>query len=370
MSGSQTPRSAAISTPFWDGALTGGLSIVFMGGLLAGRWIFAIEVSFDDADWIALALLVNTPHFMASYRVLYDSAARMRAHPWSSIVMPALLVAVLLACALVEQPQPILQSLVLASSVYLAWHYAGQTWGMVATFSYLAGVRYGVWERRLLRAGPRSLLALHVLFALSGRLPPRAFVDPTVYVWLYGWSFRLVCVLVGSTLLAGAWAFVSARRRGEAVPIRAVLPWVSLYLWYPFWYFVPGGFLWVQIAHALQYLSFPLRIEVNRYARSAESIAGHAAAPGAPRLSLAARRRRALFTYLGLVGVGAVVLHGPPLAAHAFGEGFWSTPDVRVLLLALTHCVGIHHYFVDGSIWHIRNASVREELFRHTRAGS
>jgi hypothetical protein len=29
--------------------------------------------------------------------------------------------------------------------------------------------------------------------------------------------------------------------------------------------------------------------------------------------------------------------------------------------------INIHHYFIDGCIWHIRSPEVREDLFAHTK---
>ncbi len=343
----------AVTTPFWDGLLTGGLSLVGMGAVL----VFVLlggKIAFVEADWFALTILVNSPHFMASYRLLYASTSEVRANPWSALYIPAVLLAILAWCLLATAPGVIVQWLVLLSSIYLAWHYTGQATGMVASFSHLCGVRYSTREQFLIRSGPRSLLVLHVLFALSGRLPPGGTIDPRVYVQAYTVVFIATCVVIVVSAVAGGWGFASARRRGEKIPVRAILPWASLYLWYPFWYLVPGGFFWVQLSHALQYLAFPLRVEVNRYSEKAERMP----------------RQRKLWTalvYGGLVLAGAVILHGPPLAAHAFGEGWYSTPRARVLLLALTSCVAIHHYFVDGAIWKLRNPRVRRSLFSHVR---
>ncbi len=347
----------AITTPFWDGLLTGGLSLAAMGVLLFYVLVLGRPIAFDTRDWIALTILVNSPHFMASYRLLYDSREHILAHPWATLVVPTGLVGVVLAVTLVERPGPLLGWLVLVSSVYLAWHYAGQTWGMVASFGHLEGITFTPRERFLLRTGPRVLLALHVLFAMTGRLPPRSWIDPQTYVSGFAIVFQLVCGLIVVGLLLGVWTFVALRRRHGELPIRVVLPWAALYLWYPFWYFVPGGFFFVQIAHALQYMAFPLRVEVNRYAK------GRTRSPSQ-------RRLHAGLVYVGLVVLGAVVLHGPPLTTHALGEGWYSTDEVRRSLLAVTHCVGIHHYFVDGAIWRLRDRRVREELFSHLETES
>lgn len=349
------PR-AAIATPAADALMTGGLSILGMGAILVALLVFGRQVGFVEGDWIAITILVNSTHFMASYRLLYVSKAEILANRWSAIYVPVLLVGIYLFAAFGNERDRIFDVLVLLSSIYLAWHYTGQAWGMVATFGRIAELRFAPWERHFIRGGMRALLMLHVLFALSGRLPPRAWIAPVRYVALYNGLFGLVCAGAALGLLAGALAYASVQRRHGRLPIRCVLPWLALYFWYPFWYFVPGGFLWVQLSHALQYLAFPLRVEVNRYAAEA------------PRSPLE-KRRRALVAYFGLVVAGAAILNGAPLAARIFGDGWYSSPDARVLFIAFTNLVAIHHYFIDGAVWKLRNAKVREELFRHLAPG-
>ncbi len=343
---------AAITTPFWDAFLTGGVSIVGMGAVLAYVLLFQGQIAFSDADWIALTILVNSTHFMASYRLLYSSRTEIAAHRWSTIFIPALLFGTLVLAAFSRERDAVYAQLVFLSSIYLAWHYTGQAWGMVSAFSQIANLRYSPRERLMIRFGMRTLLALHVLYALAGRLPPAGWIAPATYIGLYGYAFYAVCALAVVSLGVGALAFHSARKRHGTLPLRAVLPWAALYLWYPFWYFVPGGFLFVQLSHALQYLAFPLRVEVNRDAER------H---PRTPR----EKRLRALVAYLALVVAGAVILNGAPLAARWLGEGWYSTSDARAIFMAFTNCVAIHHYFIDGAVWKLSNPKVRRELFRH-----
>ncbi|MFK7896418.1 MAG: hypothetical protein AB8G23_11310 [Myxococcota bacterium] len=359
-------RAPAVSTPLLDGLLTGGISILGMGALLAyfafislsGAGIGGGEraLGFVQGDWIALTILINSTHFMVSYRILYVSKAEIFANRWSTLIVPCLLMGLLLFGAISPEQATIYGWLVLVSSLYLAWHYTGQAWGMVASFGHLHGVRFTNTERLAIRFGMRALLALHLLYALSGRFPPAGWIAPATFIKAYGFAFQAVCLAVALGFGAGAWAFLQAHRRGPKMPIRAVIPWIALFLWYPFWYFIPGGFLWVQLSHALQYLSFPLRVEVNRYAASAE--------PGTTR-STRQKQIRLLVVYLALVVVGAILLSGPPLAAQAFGNGWYSTPNARAIFIAFTNCIAIHHYFIDGAIWKISNPKVRQELFAH-----
>jgi len=342
----------AVTTPFWDALLTGGISMVGMAAVLAYTPITGAPISVTRGDWITLSILINATHFMASYRLLYVSRAEILAHRWSTLYVPAALLATLVFAAMSPVRALVFEQLLVGSSIYLAWHYTGQAWGMVASFGQITGMRFTPRERLLIRFGMRTLLVLHVLFALSGRYPPEGWIAPATWVRIYGWTFYGVCAVAAVSIVAGAVGFHSAWRRAGRLPVRVVLPWAALYLWYPFWYFVPNGFMFVQLSHALQYLAFPLRVEVNRYAE---------AAPRTP----TQKRLRALVAYLGLVVAGAAILFGPPLATRWLGPGWYSAPDVREIFVAFTNCVAIHHYFIDGAVWKLSNPKVSRELFSH-----
>ena len=55
--------------------------------------------------------------------------------------------------------------------MYLAAHYAGQTWGMVASFAYLGGVLIQKIERQVLRSVLLVFVAWHV--AIANHLVPK-----------------------------------------------------------------------------------------------------------------------------------------------------------------------------------------------------
>jgi len=348
-------RAPSITTPAADVVMTGGLSIVGMSALLVWALGFDGNVDFVSGEWLVPTILLNATHFTASYRLLYVSKAEILANRWSAIFVPGLLLALLAVAAADIGRTWIVSNLVLGSSVYLAWHYTGQAWGMVSAFSRILGIQFTELERHCIRGGMRVLLVLHVLYAFSGRLPPADWIDPRRYAELYGYAFNAVVVASAASLLIGGGAFWTARRRTGRLPFRVVFPWLALYVWYPFWYFVPGGFLWVQLSHALQYLAFPLRVEANRYTKRA--------VPDPPTSSQVGIHIALVFG--ALVLVGASFLHGPPLAAHAFGHGWYSTPTMQQLFQGFVACVAIHHYFVDGAVWKLSNPRVRGELLSH-----
>src|SRR5439155_12757290 len=116
----------------------------------------------------------------------------------------------------------------------------------------------------------------------------------------------------------------------------------------------PKAIFWIQIAHALQYLAFPLRVEINRTsadpATSPRRFAMHMVVYGAGLLVLS-------FLVAQVVPAGAM-----SAVANIFGEEPGKAAPILILMF-----INIHHYFTDGVIWHISNPDVRRDLFAHVR---
>ena len=336
----------SILNPVLDFLFVGGLSlIVFVPLLLSGRSDLVL-VGAGVQAW--LAATINMPHFMASYRIIYRSREMILRHKWASIYVPAILVAYS-ALALWEARQsPVLVIiLVSVSSAYLAWHYTGQVWGMMASYSYLGGARFEPAERLLIRTGLRILLAWHVTWFLYTQLR-----DPSVVRPLY----LLISAGTVVALLLGAVGIAKMRRRtGKFPPARALVAWFAIFVWYAVVARDPKALFWVQIAHALQYLAFPIRVEMNRTSRQPAArphrLATHMIVYGA-----------------GLLGVSLLIARVVPASAmsvvgNVFGEEPGRAAPILILMI-----INIHHYFTDGVIWKISDPEVRGELFAHVQS--
>jgi len=113
---------------------------------------------------------------------------------------------------------------------------------------------------------------------------------------------------------------------------------------------------WIQIAHALQYLAFPIRVELNRTAAALRGATGRAAG--------------AMGRHMVLYGAGLLVtsyLVGEYVPAHAMdavGNALGEEPG-KVVPVVILLLVNIHHYFTDGVIWKISDPEVRKDLFAH-----
>lgn len=338
------PRAAIIS-PFVDTLFAGGLSLLVLGPLLVLGWTNLLLVGAGVQAW--LGALVNMPHFLASYRMVYRTRETIRAHPWAAIWVPSLLLTACIGAVIASRRTdwPV-SALMTLSSSYLAWHYTGQAWGMIATFTYLDGASFEPRERRLVRWSLYILMAWHVVWFFH--LGYRDYFDLTpVYEGL-----SVLTALALAMGLAGFW--LHRRRVGRFAPLRAWVPWVAIFIWYATMAKVglPALFF-VQIAHALQYLIFPFRVEVNRTRREEG---------GASKEHLA--KHMAVYVALLLAGslVAAIAL---PLGAMAVVTNWVGTRPGQVVGFMINTFFNIHHYFTDGVAWKLRNPQVREDLFGH-----
>lgn len=339
------PARPAILTPAVDLLLVGGLSIVaFVPMLLSGR----TDLVFLGAGAQAwLLTLINMPHFMASYRIVYRSREMILRHKWASLYVPAVLLAYIgVAMASPANTQVLVVILVTVASAYLAWHYTGQVWGMMASFAYLEGARFDDRERTLIRTSLRILLAWHVMWFLYTQLR-----DPS--------NVRAIYVVIsGGTVVAfalGAAGLNRMRRRlGRLPPLRSLVAWASLFVWYAMMARDPRALFWVQLAHALQYLAFPIRVEMNNASR---------VAPNRGRFLL----HMALYAAVLLGLSWAITGYVPATAMGVVGDIFSEDPRWAAPILILLF-INIHHYFTDGVIWKISNPEVRQELFAHVAA--
>ncbi|MEM8734257.1 MAG: hypothetical protein AAGG44_08545 [Planctomycetota bacterium] len=362
-------ETKAILSPWVDFWCCGGISIIVVILLFVAMGMLRIwapespylnkRIEFEDI--LVLGFLINFPHFMASYRILYRKTSQIKEHSWASLYVPGIMIALIAYALLTPSKDPdspefangaIVEIFSLTAGLLLAWHYTGQGWGMTASFSFLGGIRMEDVERHCIRSGYYALMVLHLLwtmlvamsspeeFVLFSSMVSPAFVR---FEQLF-WAWWIVVLL---TIPAGAWGYWRmSRRTGISIPPRALAPWIATYFWYALISVYPGLFLVLQIFHALQYMIFPIRVEMNQHAAKASEPVNKQWLHG-------------LIYYLVVVVIGVVVFSAPGLARYIDETAFF---EVNALLLGF---INIHHYVIDGAIWKIRNPAVRRDLFAH-----
>jgi len=383
-------ENPSIHNPLVDSLCVGGLSILVITGFLVYLWLnpeaisqlkpsesdpVQVEQQQDSASqnsnlllsdqsginnlllmfW--LTVLLNNPHFMSSYRLLYRSREQVLRYRWSSMYMPLLLLAAAGFCLLGQMQvmttggrlsqlsDIMLQVLGAVAALYLAWHYNGQAWGMTASFLYMAGIRVTQYERRCIRSAYWSLTAFHVIWSLSLFLRGQETLEQIK---------DAVFVLSLLMIPVGIHGFrCAARRTKKRIPLPALLPWIAIYFWYLLVYVHDYALILLQLAHSLQYLCFTSRVEMNLASRKTSRF--NVRLLGIP-LSVC-------LLYLTLLGSGWLVFELARFVPM-------TTPQEKVLQIGLgllAVIVNIHHYFVDGAIWKISNPKVRQDLFAHLK---
>jgi hypothetical protein len=345
------PRARpSMVSPVIDTLCVGGLSILVCVGLIVAGPV-PLDEHLPSLVPYVLTAAITWPHFMASYRLLYATRDSVLTYRVASLYFPFALAAYGVFAILRSPVTTVHVSLLsLAASVYLARHYAGQTWGMIASFSYLEGVPPSARERGVMLWSLRLIMTWHIVWAAArgiGTVAPSlaplaarfdARVDPIAFV-----SFALG--VAGLTMLA--------RRTHVFPPIRIVVPWLALYAWYALLRRDPASLVVVQLAHALQYLVFPLRIEETRRDRAARPITA----------------RRALLWLAPLIVLSVCAFAGLPSLFRLCYAGAGGAGDLANAFLAVfVAFVNIHHYFIDGSLYKLRNPAVRRDLFAHVQA--
>jgi hypothetical protein len=353
MTALNSPRTPSIISPWVDTLCVGGGSILLLAPLLlfsqGPLFPFPLELQ------VLSTVLLNLPHFLASYRIIYRSRAMIRRHPWATIWVPAALVFYGTYAVLVSASAPEwLSFMMVTAAVYLAWHYTGQVWGMMAVFARLNNKPFSPGERRLIRGGLSLLIAWHVTWFFHGYAPResvRGIIEPVFS------AFCLTTIVATGLGLAGL--ALNAWRNQSLPPIQTLAAWAAVHLWYAAIARDPNALFWVQIAHAVQYLIFPLRIEINSFQPSGQA--------DPPRRAL---QRHLVWYGAGLLGVSALLGYFLPTTGFSWFAQSFGSDYTRAASLALFAFINIHHYFTDGCIWKLRQPEVRQALFAHLEKSS
>ena len=336
-----------MTTPSLDFAAVGGLSIAVAAALL-----LTTRVPFDRSAPPLVAYLLTAcvvwPHFLASYRLLYATRESVLRYRSASIHFPLALLAVgAFAVVRAETTPAYVNFLSLVAAVYLARHYTGQAWGMMASFSLVEGRAFSPREREVCRASLDLLMVWQATWALAigvgGVVPSLESVARRIDAHVD--AIAVVSFVVGLVGLG-----MNARRLGAAPGVRVVVPWLALYFWYALMRRDVGNLLVVQVAHALQYLVFPLRIEQTR--------ASGGSGPIRPRFAALWLAALALASVACFAGI-------PELFRVSYGDAGGAGETSAAFFSVFVSVVNVHHYFIDGCLYKLRNPEVRRDLFAH-----
>lgn len=325
------------------------VDVLLMGVLSIGIYFWFrsnTQVATDPrvAAWAALAVWgCNWPHFSATSYRLYRSRDLVGQYPVTALATPVLMVGAVVASFLApETVAPYFCKLFLLWSPY---HFSGQTLGLALVYSRRAGLAFNAVERYSLSGFIYSTFAMQTARAEVGSSLGDFYGVQYPALGIPGWVPDLIQYFLWAC--GAVFALCMALRMVRAkrfVPLIVFVPPITQYVW-----FVapqPGHFNhWVPFFHSLQYMFISWCITLKeRLDEQKETPSGG--------FVLSESMRWAVVNFFG----GAFLFWLLPRIGQRFGHSLdFST---AVILSA----VQIHHFFIDGVIWKLKNPRVRSPL--------
>lgn len=356
MAFAQIKRSEPYFT--WESFFIGGLSIV----TCIGCWAF-VEKSTNLMTMsqlaFGLAFIVNHPHFLSSYHLLYGDfrkdILRKPRYFWAGIIVPAILFGAFIF-AFQTQSLPTMAALVNVMYFTVGWHYTKQVFGCVIVTSARRKMYFTKYERRVLLANLFSLWAISFLRAQAGAQNYEFYgikygsSDLPLYVVDIAYYFAM---FTGALLVhAGIRKYIN---EGKFLNSSALMAIVALYVWYlPVFSHPHFGYL-IPLFHSLQYLTFVHSFKKNQVTHKS--------------LQLSAKEKREVWMkrfvgfFISSTVLGAIFFEFLPkgldssLQFHSATIG--NTPFIAAFLLF----INIHHYFIDNVMWRSDNEEIKAHLF-------
>ncbi len=346
----QAPASPAgiwFFSPWLDMLCLGGLSIAaFVPFLLLG-------VTGDASDaliklTVAGNVLVNYPHYAATYYRVYPRPDEVRKYRFEAIVAPVIL-AILCTFGVIYH-QTWLPWLVLAYISYSGWHYSGQAFGVAMIFAGKSGLRLNGWARRAL-VWPIYLALFYALawmhtpghkpMAMFGITLPVLGCPPVLTQAL----FVLVCLSLAGY---GGLTLFARKVWGRPVPFAVHMILAAHLVWFAFSSHHPAFWVVVPFFHCLQYLVVTVYCDYKEWLKS----------DGEAVSAMAYLRSRQFGRYYRTQAlVGAALFLGVPILLTLVGAGSFG------LMSAVMTCfLNLHHFILDGAIWKLRKPEVSRAL--------
>ena len=317
--------------PCRDAFFAGGFS------LLALVAFFLLD-SPDTAAWslrasLLLLWFVNWPHFSATLQRLYHSKENILAHPFSALVSPLLFAGLgaIVLCSPLYASVPV--------HLYALWapfHFSSQSLGISFIYARRSGIELSLWQRRaFVWFCHSSFLAMTAQVESSTTLQRFGVVSyPTLGVPTF--LVPVALAVFGGCFIFWLWTLIQWKRKNErALPWIVLLPISTQVIWFTLGPFSSSFNQLVPMFHSLQYLPIVWWMSMKEEG-----------------VSLRASFQWARTNFLG----GAVLFWGLPSAIALAGF------PLDLAQIAVFTAINLHHFYIDGIIWKLRNPRVSSPL--------
>ena len=315
-----------------------------MGGLSVVAAIALLWAPPTLGPWpMYLAIVCNWPHFAATNYRLYHSRENVRQYPATAFLVPLLVLAG--GAWAFAEPTRIAPLYIKFMLLWSPYHFSGQTIGLCLGYARRAGLKVEVIERRALDA-----FVLTTYLALTAHLETGAGVrdyaglsQPKLDLapWV-GNTLDLAAVALGVACLL-CWLRPRAGR--ARLPLIVLLPALAQSVWFVLGRGVEAFQLLVPFFHSLEYLFIAWAVQLK------ERLAGGRFTPS-PNFV----RYETVRWWLLNVALGIALFVGVP---YAFAAAGW---ELTFTMAVGAAAIQLHHFFVDGVIWKLRNPRVASPL--------
>jgi hypothetical protein len=320
-----------------DATVIGGLSIVVFLVLRLFSEGGAANAAATQCATI-LALFVNYPHFSATVYRLYQSPDNLRQFPVTAFGVPLLIIAAVAAS--IWQPNWVAPYFVTLLLVWSPFHYSGQTIGITMLYARRGGVEVGRFQRLALSAFVYSTFIVSFAYPLSIEPAIRYGVSIPVIHFPAWFGVAMIAVMGTGAAVFLYFTYAWCRSQRRLPPAIILLPAVAQFVW-----FMPGKqtamfYEFVPLFHSLQYLYIAWALQIGLRLGGKSQAAVHGSI-------LHESLRWALRNYAG----GILLFIALPWLL------FWVDLPMVTTAGIMLAAVNIHHFFVDGVIWKLRNTA-------------
>jgi hypothetical protein len=331
-----SPRELYFVSWWFDGLVVGGLSILTYATI--ALLYYNGDATPVVAIAIALSFFINYPHFSATVYRLYQNREHLRQFPVTAWGLPPLLLGTVAASC--WQPQTIAPYFLMLYLVWSPYHYSGQTIGITMIYARRAGFPIRRWERLALSAFVFSAFVCG--FCSMEQQGATEFYGMSIpAIALPGWAYAGAQALMwtgAAVFLAFVITWCIKQRR--VLPPIMFVPAIAHFVW-----FVPGAsvktfLVIVPLFHSLQYLMVALAMQLKLRIDGVGN--DH---------SWSRIRAEACRWFLRNIAGGVLLFVGVPALL------IWVPLPLITIAGFVAAAVNIHHFFVDGVIWKLRDAA-------------
>ncbi len=354
--------TASARSPYFVSAPVDFLCI---GGFSILLFLAMLPFSVPRTSWVIhtaaiLTWLCNWPHFAATNVRLYHTRENIAQYPVTALAIPVLVTAAAVwALADPVRVAPLLVKLFLFWSSY---HYSGQSLGISLAYAKRSGVAIGQAERFALSGFIFGTFLYSIARSEVGckEWPPNSYFGVTIPVlhlplWVATVAgMGLILCAAALVVLVVRWSVLNRR----IFPLIVLLPAAAQFVWFLLGWRVPGFNEFVPFFHGTQYLLIAWAMQLKEKMDLGQVL------PSSRYVALETGRWGMTIFLLG-----AFLFWVLPRVAASAGHPLSLAEPVVIA------AVQIHHFFVDGVIWKLRNPKIGSALLvniddlRGSRAG-